>query len=63
MNVHFPTIPNALMTQKYGNYNPGLYGRERPYHMGEDYGPMPGNKVFAPCDGIVIQANSTLKTG
>jgi len=63
MNVHFPTIPTAPMTQAYGVFNPGLYGRETPYHKGEDYGPMPGNPVFAPCDGVVIQANSTGKAG
>ena len=63
MNVHFPTIPQAQMTQEFGRYNPALYGRERPHHMGEDYGPAPGNPVYAAMDGVVTQANSTGKVG
>ena len=52
-----------MLTQEYGRHNPGLYGKATPYHMGEDYGPMPGNPVFAPVDGVVIQANSTGRSG
>ena len=63
MNVHFPTIPKALMSQKFGAYNPGLYGRETPHHMGEDYCPMPKNPVYAPCDGLVVMSASTGKSG
>lgn len=63
MNVHFPTIPQAQLTQEFGRHNPKLYGTATPHHMGEDYGPMPGNPVFAPCDGLVIRADSTGKVG
>lgn len=61
--MNFPTIPDALLTQRFGNYNPGLYGTSTPLHRGEDYGPLAGNPVYAPCDGVVEMAGTTGKSG
>lgn len=52
MNVHFPTIPTAPVTQVFGNYNPALYGGDR-RHKGIDYGVISGSSVYACMPGTV----------
>jgi len=54
-NVSFVTIPNAIVTQEFGNYNPALYGGDR-LHKGIDYGVMVNNPVYACLDGTVQTA-------
>jgi murein DD-endopeptidase MepM/ murein hydrolase activator NlpD len=54
--VHFPTIPNAIVTQKFGNHNPDLYGQANPTHKGIDYGVLPNNVIRACMSGIVHTA-------
>jgi murein DD-endopeptidase MepM/ murein hydrolase activator NlpD len=61
MNVVFPTIPTAPVTQVFNNLNPALYGGDQ-RHKGIDYGIMPGTAVYACMDGTVKVA-TTSQTG
>lgn len=52
MNLSFPTLPTAPVTQVFNNYNPALYGGDR-RHKGIDYGIMAGTPVYACMPGVV----------
>jgi murein DD-endopeptidase MepM/ murein hydrolase activator NlpD len=54
-NVSFVTIPDAIITQKFNNYNPSNYGGDGK-HKGIDFGIMVGNPVYACMDGLVKSA-------
>ncbi len=58
MNVAFPTINTAPVSQVFGNYNPALYGGDRK-HKGIDFGVMVGTPVYACIDGDVVYAGQT----
>lgn len=57
MNVAFPTIPTAMVTQTFGNVNPALYGGDHK-HKGIDYGVIAGTPVYACMDGVVTIATN-----
>lgn len=57
LKTSFPTIPTALVTQIFGNYNPALYGGDHK-HKGIDYGVIAGTPVYACMDGVVTIATS-----
>lgn len=57
MLTAFPTIPTALVTQVFGNLNPGLYGGDHK-HKGIDYGVIVGTPVYACMDGVVTVATN-----
>jgi murein DD-endopeptidase MepM/ murein hydrolase activator NlpD len=61
MNVSFPTIQSAPVSQVFGNYNPALYGGDRK-HKGIDFSVMTGTPVYACMDGDVVYA-ATVQTG
>lgn len=61
MNVAFPTIPTARVTQVFNNYNPAMYSGDH-RHKGIDFGVMPGTDVYACMDGIV-QVATVAQTG
>lgn len=58
MNVAFPTIPTAQVTQIFGNLNPALYAGDH-RHKGIDYGVIAGTPVYACMDGSVQAATSS----
>jgi hypothetical protein len=53
--VSFVTIPSAIVTQKFNNYNPTMYGGDR-RHKGIDFGIVAGNPVYACMGGEVTTA-------
>jgi hypothetical protein len=53
--VSFPTIPNAIITQIFNNYNPNMYGGDG-RHKGLDLGNPVGTSVYACMKGEVTTA-------
>lgn len=53
MNVAFPTIADAIVTQEFGNYNPQYYSGDG-RHKGIDYGVPVNSSVYACADGEVV---------
>lgn len=58
MNVAFPTIPTAPVTQVFDNLNPALYAGDH-RHKGIDYGVIAGTPIYACMDGTVQVATSS----
>ena len=61
MNTAFPTIPTAIVTQIFGNYNPSMYSGDGK-HKGIDYGIRAGTSIYACMPGTVTTA-ITSQTG
>ncbi len=58
MNIHFPTVPTAIVMQPWGNVNFRMYPAPTGRHMGLDIGGVPvGTSVFAAADGFVETAS------
>lgn len=53
--VSFVTIPSAIVTQKFNNYNPTMYGGGGK-HKGIDFGIIVGTPVYTCMDGVVTTA-------
>lgn len=53
--VAFVTIPSAIVTQKFNNYNPTMYGGGGK-HKGIDFGIIVGTPVYTCMDGVVTTA-------
>lgn len=61
MLISFPTTPNAVVTQKFNNYNPTMYGGDG-RHKGIDYGVPVKTQVYACMEGRII-ATDVSETG
>lgn len=55
MSASFPTIPTAVITQVFGNFNPQYYSGDG-RHKGIDYGVPVGTPVYACMNGLVETA-------
>jgi murein DD-endopeptidase MepM/ murein hydrolase activator NlpD len=55
MNVAFPTVPNARVSQVFGNHNPAMYGGDGK-HKGIDFAIQVNTPVYACMDGTVTVA-------
>lgn len=54
--ISFPTIPSAVVTQVYNNYNPSYYGGDG-RHKGIDYGIMVKSQIYSCMAGMVKTAD------
>lgn len=57
MTYAFPTAPQLLITQKWGNVNASMYPAPTYRHMGVDIGGPVGSPIYAACDGVVEDVN------
>ena len=55
MSTSFPTIPTAVITQTFNNFNPKFYSGDG-RHKGIDYGVPVGTPVYACSNGLVETA-------